>query len=261
MTNKGSTTNQELPRVFLAHSSEDHAVVGRIAYDLTKRGIQVWFDEWELKVGDSLHDKIEQGILGSGYLAVFLSPDSVKSSWVRKELNASLTIELEKRRVFVLPALIEECEVPLFLKDKMYADFRKSYKQGLEKLLGRIIPSDAVSTMLKNIDKLELQFLPSFTDDEITSDYDLNRIFQAINSLEQRVGLDITSFPLMRNGQRVSVRDINQFLNPIVRLRNSVGLSTNWKHHPVKPGEMYSAAHLNEIYGSVNEVIRKVLAG
>jgi len=231
-----------------------------MAYDLRKRGVQVWFDEWELKVGDSLHDKIEQGILDSGYLIVCLSPESVNSSWVRKELNASLTIELEKRQVFVLPAFIEECEIPLFLKDRKYADFRNSYKQGLDKLLERIIPSDAVSTMLKNIDKLELQYLPSFTDGEITSDYDLNRIFQAINSLEQRIGLDITSFHLMRNGQVVSVKDINQVLNPIVRLRDSVGLSTNWKHHPVKPGDIYLAAHLNEIYGSVNQVIRMILA-
>ncbi len=47
----------ELPAVFLAHSFEDHQKVGKIAYDLRKRGIEVWFDEWELKVGDSLHDK------------------------------------------------------------------------------------------------------------------------------------------------------------------------------------------------------------
>ena len=250
--------NDELPQVFLAHSSEDHMKVGRLAYDLRRRGIPVWYDEWELKVGDSLHDKMEQGIRSSGYLIVVLSPHSVESAWVKKELNAALSLELEKRQVFVLPALFANCEIPLFLKDKKFADFRSSYERGLEELLATLVPDGTLSTMLKNIDALELHLLPAFTDGELVQEYDLNRIMQAINSIEDRINIDLTEFCLMKKGQVVGARSINQLLEPIERIRQVLGLAVTWEHHPVAPRQMYTAAHLNEIYGSLNEVLRRL---
>ena len=59
---------------------------------------------------------------------------------VEKELSSALARELESRQVFVLPILYRDCQVPLFLKDKVYADFRTSYDLGLETLLERIDP-------------------------------------------------------------------------------------------------------------------------
>ena len=47
----------------------------------------------------------------------------MRSSWVEKELNAALAIELERKDVFVLPLVIDDCDIPVFLKDKLYADF------------------------------------------------------------------------------------------------------------------------------------------
>jgi hypothetical protein len=250
----------KVPRVFLAHSSSDHTSVGRIAYDLRRRGIPVWYDEWELKVGDSLHDKIEEGIAGSGYLTVLLSNKSVQSDWVRKELNAALTLELERRDVFVLPALLENCEIPLFLQDKKYADFRTHYSSGLEGLLARLLPEGTLSTMLKGVDSLELELIPAFRNGEKVEDYDLNRVMQAVNSVEIRLGLEPTEFVLMKTGQIVTSDNINQLLAPIERIRREVHLATDWRYHPVSPGVLYTAEHLNEIYGSVNEVTRYILS-
>jgi len=93
-----------------------------------------------MKVGDSLGRKIERGILGSGWLAVVLSPDAVGSAWVEKELNSALALELEKKEIFVLPVLHRDCTIPLFLRDKVYADFRADYQIGREALLKRLKP-------------------------------------------------------------------------------------------------------------------------
>lgn len=130
----------KIAKIFLSHSSNDNEFVRRLAKDLKLKGVPIWFDEWELKVGDSLNEKISEGIKESGWLAVILSKQSVKSQWVKKELNAALTKELEKRHVFVLPILIEDCEIPIFLRDKVFADFRDNYKSGIEALLRRLIP-------------------------------------------------------------------------------------------------------------------------
>jgi hypothetical protein len=129
-------------QVFLSHSSLDKAFVRRLAVDVRAKGIPVWLDQWELKIGDSLSGKIAQGIGESGWLAVVLSKQSVKSSWVQRELNAALALELRNRNVFVLPLVIDDCDIPLFLLDKLYADFKDSYDHGLEALLKRILEGD-----------------------------------------------------------------------------------------------------------------------
>jgi hypothetical protein len=127
-------------KIFLSHSSKDKDFVRRLANDLNSKNIPVWFDEWELKVGDSLNRKISDGIKESAWLAIILSNNSVTSQWVEKELNAALAQELEQKQIYVLPILIEDCSVPIFLKDKLFADFRSNYERGLTALLRRLIP-------------------------------------------------------------------------------------------------------------------------
>jgi len=127
-------------RVFISHSSKDKRAVREIAADLEHCGIDVWFDEWELAVGDSLIEAISRGIDRSSWLAVVLTPHSVSSAWVQKELSAALARELAKKKVYVLPILLSDCRVPTFLRDKVYADFRTDYRKGFESLLRRIDP-------------------------------------------------------------------------------------------------------------------------
>jgi hypothetical protein len=126
--------------IFISYSSKDREFVERLARDLMARGLRVWWDRLEMKVGDSLNRKIQEGILRSSWLAVVLSPDSVASRWVEKQLNAALERELQKEDVFVLPILYRTCAIPLFLRDKVYADFRTSYEQGVDTLLERVVP-------------------------------------------------------------------------------------------------------------------------
>lgn len=134
-----SLGQMDRPTVFLSHSSRDKPFVSRLAIDLKSKGVPVWFDQWELKVGDSLSERIEHGISQSGWLAVVISKNSVSSDWVQKELRAAQARELRDKSVFVLPIIIDDCEIPLFLLDKLYADFRSSYDQGLEALLKRVL--------------------------------------------------------------------------------------------------------------------------
>lgn len=129
-----------LQSIFLCHASADKPVVRRIAESLIKRGSTVWLDEAEILVGDSLIEKIQAGIENSDFLGVVLSPRSVESIWVKKEVEAALTQEIDAGRVKVLPILIEDCEIPLFLRPKKYADFRTadSEPDGVEQLVARL---------------------------------------------------------------------------------------------------------------------------
>jgi hypothetical protein len=129
--------------VFLSHSHLDKKFVKRLAEDLARRGIYVWVDEAEIKVGDSLIEKIREGIDKVGYLGVILSRTSVKSEWVKREVDIAMNQEISGRRVKVIPILIENLvqdEIPGFLVGKLYADFSSTdrYRDALRKLLERL---------------------------------------------------------------------------------------------------------------------------
>ncbi|MFW1341069.1 toll/interleukin-1 receptor domain-containing protein [Vibrio parahaemolyticus] len=111
--------------VFLSHASADKMFARRLGNDLRHYGIDVWIDEAEIKVGDSLIEKISQGLSDMQYVLVLLSEASCNSEWVKKEINIALNQEIYGKKVVILPCLIEDCEIPLFLLDKKYADFRR----------------------------------------------------------------------------------------------------------------------------------------
>jgi hypothetical protein len=62
----------------------------------------------------------------------------VESEWCKKELSAGLMRELNEKRVVVLPVLVEDCQIPIFLREKMYADLRTDFESGLHRILDAI---------------------------------------------------------------------------------------------------------------------------
>lgn len=126
--------------IFMSHSSDDKPFVRKLAGDLRANGHYVWVDEAEIKVGDSLIEKIEEGIENTEYLGVVLSKNSVESKWVKSEVRIALTQEIYGKKVKVLPILIEKVDIPLFLLDKKYADFTSddNYTNALQSILERL---------------------------------------------------------------------------------------------------------------------------
>lgn len=129
--------------VFLSHNSADKKFVRRLAADLRLAGHVVWIDEAEINIGDSLIEKIREGIDEVEYVAVVLSRASIQSEWVRRELDIASNREIEEKRIVVLPLLLEDVEMPGFLKGKLYGDFRLSddYHGSLSLLLRKLGPS------------------------------------------------------------------------------------------------------------------------
>lgn len=124
--------------IFISYSHADATFVNKLAAHLVKSNAHVWVDSWELNVGDSILDRVQRAIQESGALLIVLSKASVSSEWCRKELNAGLIRELDEKRVVVLPILVEDCDIPIFLREKMYADFRANFNVGLKALIEAI---------------------------------------------------------------------------------------------------------------------------
>jgi hypothetical protein len=90
--------------VFISHASEDKDdVVRDLAHGLQRHGLEVWYDEFALRIGDSLRRKIDVGLSTSRFGVVVLSPDFFSKNWSQYELDGLVTREMSGERQIILP--------------------------------------------------------------------------------------------------------------------------------------------------------------
>jgi len=74
--------------VFISHASEDKdTIVRSLANELVNQGLKVWYDEFALRIGDSLRQKIDKGLARSRVGLVVLSPAFIAKGWTNYELD------------------------------------------------------------------------------------------------------------------------------------------------------------------------------
>lgn len=89
--------------VFVSHATEDKAAIARpLAEALRAKGLRVWYDDFSLKLGDSLRQSIDRGLARSLFGVVILSPYFFEKHWPQQELNGLATREVEGEKV-ILP--------------------------------------------------------------------------------------------------------------------------------------------------------------
>jgi hypothetical protein len=138
---KADAAREKYHGIFLSHTGLDKPFVRRLRDDLRAHGVpRVWVDEAEIEIGDSLIAKIEEGMKVCRFIGVVLSTKSIEAPWVKKELDVAMNREIAGGEVVVLPLLYENCDLPEFLKGKLYADFTDpdTYEDVLGKLLRRL---------------------------------------------------------------------------------------------------------------------------
>lgn len=88
--------------VFISHASEDKEdVVRPLAKSLKEKGISVWYDEFELKIGDSLRRKIDQGLSKSRFGIVVISRAFIKKGWTNYELDGLMTKAISGEQILL----------------------------------------------------------------------------------------------------------------------------------------------------------------
>ncbi len=107
ITESFKATNQEKTiveyDVFISHSSEDKEdFVRPLTIELQSLGVKVWYDEFELKIGDSLRRSIDKGLINSKYGIVILSTSFFRRNWTQYELDGFVNREMNGMKV-ILP--------------------------------------------------------------------------------------------------------------------------------------------------------------
>src|SRR5215207_8684596 len=86
------------PSIFISHSSRDKAVASHLATRLNFCAIDVWLDDWELEVGQSLTDEIAKAMDDSRFIAILITENYNKTVWTKTEYKKALAREQKEKR-------------------------------------------------------------------------------------------------------------------------------------------------------------------
>lgn len=107
------------PDIFISHSSRDKAAALHLATTLKCCAIDVWLDDWELEVGQSLTDEIAKAMDDSRFIAILITETYNKTVWTKTEYKKALAREQKEDRTVMLPLIVGEAQIPDFLEDKI----------------------------------------------------------------------------------------------------------------------------------------------
>ncbi|CAM3869496.1 toll/interleukin-1 receptor domain-containing protein [Parendozoicomonas haliclonae] len=218
--------------IFISYSHENKEFVDKLAMQLVQRNINIWLDRWELNIGDSLIDKVQDAVDGASALLVIMSKASIASAWCKKELTSGFLRELEEKRVVVMPVLLEDCDIPIFARDKFYADFRTNFDEGLK-------------TVIEGIQKITNPFLARTKEPEYHIDWsidwgDINGNFAIIlNFVEQAKD---QPFTCLTNIEALASDKATEIYN------------LNSKNHGEEYARSYIISVLNDYFKNINEL-------
>lgn len=201
--------------VFLSYSRSDSQVVDKIAKDLQREGIEIWFDRQDIKPGQNWKEQIEKALNDASFLIVFISKNSLQSRAVQLEYRAAFENQKRTGGTRLIPILLEKVELPEFLSTIQYIDFTESYYQGMQKLLNTLHTSSGPKpkevVQVKDLAKevagevakilgLENKVLPTKLPTAINPKLvfviiafrdDMEPIFEGIKAAGKAVGLDV----------------------------------------------------------------------
>ncbi len=133
------------PLAFVSHTGADHDFVQRLIADIERDGADVWVDDVDLHVGDSIPAEVEAAITAATHFIPVLSRRSLQSEWVLREVDLALDQSPRKGRGFVLPCVLDDCDPPPCLRDIVYADFgRNDYATAYAGLRERLLPTGPI---------------------------------------------------------------------------------------------------------------------
>ena len=134
----GMPATAKCRRVFLSHNKADVEVARTIGAHLSLAGLDVWFDEWVIKAGDSIPGRLNEGLLEFDTFLLLWSAQASHSKWVEQELNSAVMRAMNQHTARVIPCTLDRTPLPPLVGDRKPIDFSER-KRGIETLMAELV--------------------------------------------------------------------------------------------------------------------------
>lgn len=140
---------------FICRASEDkEAVVRPLARALAGTGLSIWYDEFSLKLGNSIRQSIERGLAQSKYGIVVISPHFFEKGWPQVELNGLFAKEMVGEKV-IIPVWFDIGYTDIVKHSPIMADkYAAKISDGLDRVVEKIL--DVIEPQLLHVSKNNL---------------------------------------------------------------------------------------------------------
>jgi TIR domain len=126
-----------MSNVFISHRTVDMSEAEKLGNEIQSAGYDVWLDKWEISIGDSIIERMNEGIEGSTYLILCYSAEGM-APWINREWMSALARQLNGYDIKILPALLTGGVPPAIMADIKYADLVQDWAKGIAELLQAI---------------------------------------------------------------------------------------------------------------------------
>src|SRR5437773_1817974 len=106
-----------MANVFISYRAADLPQAARLAEELRRLGHRVWLDVDEIKLGDSIIARINEGLSGASFVVLCYSDADVTSPWMSREWMSALARQLTNADVKILPVRLTGVTTPSILAD------------------------------------------------------------------------------------------------------------------------------------------------
>ncbi len=121
---------------FISHNKADKATARLLASAIVETGINVWFDEWQLRPGDSIVGGIESGISNCDIFVLIWSDEAQQSNWVGTELRAIVNRRVGDHALRIVPVFSDETPLPALVAE--YKGFNLQTAPDLRRIAAEI---------------------------------------------------------------------------------------------------------------------------
>lgn len=150
---------------FLSHNHHDKNTARQLAAQLQLAGAYVWFDDWEVRAGDSIPGKINEALAEVDSLVVLWSTNAHRSAWVSAELESAITTAIDDHAFRVIAVRLDDTPLPALLRPLKSVDLSDGdLGRAVNEIMGFANDQDRLRAIQETLDGagIEVRFFEGY---------------------------------------------------------------------------------------------------
>lgn len=147
----GSRKRIMQPLVLLSHSSINKEDARTLALLLITDEISVWFDEWEIQLGESVTGAVDDALERASHVILMWSKGASSSDWVTEERRAALTMAIQSGQPTIIVVLLDDEPLPPLLRDRRHLRWSGGTEEDRQELVDAVLGRPPSASLIRAV--------------------------------------------------------------------------------------------------------------